>query len=599
MNVMRRARRIDRRTILRGGCCAAGFLLLLLAAEWCIPSATHVTLRARFAAAALLLAVMDALWQRSRGHLAFFAAYTAVWFSPVVVQLLQGAAVKRVMAADAAVFGAGVFLVLSFLLLAAGHIRRRGLRRAARGVLAFLFAVSLVPPLFFWGYWLANGEMLSSMILLTLFQTNAGEAAAYLASQDAVRWCIAAAVLIAVFGTAFLAVLRLAPPAFQMSRGAGKLLCLAGAAAVLFFSGEILVSASGALPVAVWKETRSALAEYTKYGAAREMRMAWLASLSGLRISSGGVFILVIGESETRGHMGVYGYGRDTTPWLSSISGEAGTLVFSNAWSNHTHTVPSLTYALSAKNQYNDVALTEAVSIVEAAKAAGYRVVWVSNQRKYGAWDTPVAEIASTADEEHWLNGQVGSGTESDFTDEALIPKMPEASGNTLLVLHLMGCHGAYSDRYPREAAHFTGGARRVDEYDNAVRYNDSVLRRIWERAETYPNFGGMIFFSDHGEEVETGLSHEATKYVPEMARIPLIMRFTDAFRAARPETFETLRGHEAAYWTNDLAYDMLLTILGIEGMPETEPAHDLASPSYAMTKETVRTLHGKKMIED
>lgn len=600
MKMMSRIKKIDKRIILRGGRCAAGFLILLLAAEWCIPSASHVTLRQHFIAVALLLAGMDVLWQRSRVHLAAFAAYTSVWFSPVLVQMVCGASVKRAAAADAVVFGAAVFLVFSLLFLAAGHIRRCDLRRAVRGLLVFLFSVSLVPPLLVWGYWLANGEMLSSMILLTLFQTNAGEAAAYLASQDAVRWCMAASALTAVLAAACLAALRLVPPACSRTQGMrGKLFCLAVAAAVLLLSGKILVSASGALPVAVWKETRSALAEYTKYGAARDMRTARLATLSGLRISLGGVFVLVIGESETRDHMGVYGYGRDTTPWLSSVSDETGTLIFPNAWSNHTHTVPALTYALSAKNQYNTVALSDAWSIVEAVKAAGYRVVWVSNQRKYGAWDTPVAEIASTADEEHWLNGKVGRGTESDFTDEALISAMPEAAGNTLIVLHLMGCHGAYGDRYPAEAACFSGGLRRVDEYDNAVRYNDSVLRRIWERAERYPDFCGMIFFSDHGEETEKGFSHEATKYVPEMARIPLIMRFTEAFRAAQPELFETLRGHEEAYWTNDLAYDMLLTILGIEGMPGIEPAHDIASPSYGMTKETVRTLHGKRMIED
>ena len=52
---------------------------------------------------------------------------------------------------------------------------------------------------------------------------------------------------------------------------------------------------------------------------------------------------------------------------------------------------------LSEKNQYNDISLEKSYSLIEIAKAAGYDTYWISNQRKYGAWDTPVAEMASTA----------------------------------------------------------------------------------------------------------------------------------------------------------------------------------------------------------
>ena len=106
----------------------------------------------------------------------------------------------------------------------------------------------------------------------------------------------------------------------------------------------------------------------------------------------GGVFVLVIGESETRNHMQVYGYDRETTPWLQDQRENRENITFSNAYSNHTHTVPVLTYALSENNQYNEIALQDAYSIVEAANAAGYETYWLSNQRKLGAWDTPVAE---------------------------------------------------------------------------------------------------------------------------------------------------------------------------------------------------------------
>lgn len=65
-----------------------------------------------------------------------------------------------------------------------------------------------------------------------------------------------------------------------------------------------------------------------------------------------GIYVLVIGESQNRLHMSVYGYGRETTPWLNQQHNEnPDFLLFTQAYSCHTHTVPTLTYALTAKNQ--------------------------------------------------------------------------------------------------------------------------------------------------------------------------------------------------------------------------------------------------------
>ena len=66
--------------------------------------------------------------------------------------------------------------------------------------------------------------------------------------------------------------------------------------------------------------------------------------------------------------MGAYGYDRDTTPWMSEETQKPEAILFQNAYSNHTHTVPVLTYALSEKNQYNNVPLEKAYSLMEIAK---------------------------------------------------------------------------------------------------------------------------------------------------------------------------------------------------------------------------------------
>ena len=108
-----------------------------------------------------------------------------------------------------------------------------------------------------------------------------------------------------------------------------------------------------------------------------------------------------------------------------------------------------------------------------------------------------------------------------------------------------------------------------------------------------------MIYFSDHGDDADRGIGHEASKFTWPMARIPLVMWFSDRFQEERAQTFMQLKNHEQSYWTNDLLYDVLLDILGITGMPHTNVQYDLASQEYVLTKEDAMTLHGSVRLAD
>lgn len=81
----------------------------------------------------------------------------------------------------------------------------------------------------------------------------------------------------------------------------------------------------------------------------------------------------------------------------------------------------------------------------------------------------------------------------------------------TFDIIHLIGQHFEYKERYPKKEAHFTENEyvnrelnddekQIVMHYDNATFYNDRVLDsiiRLFEREEAV-----VIFISDHGEEV-------------------------------------------------------------------------------------------------
>ena len=138
---------------------------------------------------------------------------------------------------------------------------------------------------------------------------------------------------------------------------------------------------------------------------------------------------------------GLFLLGELTLDDLTLTKDDSRFLLFDQAYSCHVQTVPVLSYALTAKNQYNDMELEQAVSIVDMAKAAGYETVWLSNQVHYGAWDTPISVIGETADYHEWINSHVGQTLDTDYYDGELLEHLKDIpkSDKMLIVLHLMG----------------------------------------------------------------------------------------------------------------------------------------------------------------
>lgn len=309
----------------------------------------------------------------------------------------------------------------------------------------------------------------------------------------------------------------------------------------------------------------------------------------------------MLGESTNRDHMHAYGYWRENTPWLSKISKSPSALLFSNAYSNHTHTVPSLQYALTGYNQYQNIPVQKAFSLPEVARAAGFETYWISNQKQFLQGVIPVATIAASTDHQTWLNYLGDKRESSSYYDEKLVEFMPSEkdSSRTLIFVHLMGCHVAYDERYPLEFDVFKGPDQDQNAYDNAVLYNDHVLQKLYEKAQKLPHFQAFIYFSDHGEELRNKARHDASKFSFAMTRIPLVMIFSDEFIARNPKVFKTLQSHKNSYLTNDLAFNFMLSLLGLEDLRDQDQTLNIASPAYSLQKENLLTLHGQKHISD
>ena len=457
---------------------------------------------------------------------------------------------------------------------------------------SFLFL--LTPCLFSFCYlsnWALNNPPIDSDAILAVYQTNHAEAWEYFVSY--VNYYRLAAVIILVLLEMVLAYKTVAS-GFIFSSKNNYFKVLAVSMIIGVFS---LCKYHVNMVTEPFYRANYALSEFSAFEKLSNER-ATLASKIQHQENKGfkGTYVVVIGESLTRNHMSAYGYQLRTTPWQDSIKELRNSVFLNNAFSNHTHTVQVLSFALTQKNQYQNrnMELSSALSIIDIARyAADFNVIWLSNQSKLGVSETPITTIASNSNHQYWLNND-----ENNY-DEVILKQLTELelSDNNLIFIHLMGCHSKYNVRYPKSYALFSNSNDSINSYNNAVLYNDNILQQIYDKVKFMPNFKALLYLSDHGEDVERDLGHNSANFTWDMTKIPFWVLFSDEYLKEHPLIVETLNSHRNSPFTNDLLFDTLLGLMGITGVEQYIPKNDLASEQYSYTTEELVSLHGTESM--
>ena len=387
----------------------------------------------------------------------------------------------------------------------------------------------------------------------------------------------------------------------------------------------------------LWKVVTDYVAETEKYSVGHDERVASLKidSSKTLAAKSKGTVIVVIGESASRTYMKAFnpnfpfdntiwlssklgtreeGRGKnlfptpiidedfketpDNTPNLSSVDGEF--IIFPNAYASWSQTVPVLQRALTEQSQYNNKEFYNSVSIVDVAKKSGYKTFWFSNQGRYGEYDSAVTLVAKTADVAEWTDDAY------DFShkyDESLLEFLTtlNPNENNFVVLHLMGSHIYYNSRYPRRFKKWTtsdgtGMMLAAPAYANTILYTDFILSKIFDYAVQNLNLQAMIYFSDHGEDLQ--ISHNPDVFSFDMVRVPMFVYLSPNYEKNFPEQVETLNLHKEEYFTNDLIFD---TVCGILNAPSNnyDAGQDFSSKSYRFNRDNLTTMLGQIKISD
>lgn len=225
-------------------------------------------------------------------------------------------------------------------------------------------------------------------------------------------------------------------------------------------------------------------------------------------------YVLVLGESTTRNRMSLYGYTRKTSPRLEEIRKEL--LVYDNVVANIPYTIESLssTLTFTAPDRFQDA--YRDMNLITMMEKAGFKTFWITNQQTLTQRNTMLTAFAKLTNGSTFLNNNRRQNANSydGVVIEPFKDALADQAPRKLIVVHLLGTHFAYEYRYPPQFAIFDNQTppsplandetrkELYNQYDNAVLYNDHIVRELIDAYREKNNYGFLLYFSDHGEEV-------------------------------------------------------------------------------------------------
>jgi heptose-I-phosphate ethanolaminephosphotransferase len=335
-------------------------------------------------------------------------------------------------------------------------------------------------------------------------------------------------------------------------------------------------------------------------------------------------FVLIIGESASIYHQGLYGYYRNTNPLLGGIKDEL--YIFDSVISPHSHTNPVLAKVLTFANFEDMEAMYKKRSIIEYMKDAGYKTYWFSNQQFANEFNTLSTMIGLQADEKIFTNiNNVDSAGSKPIYDEALLGSYQKALNDDakkkFIVLHLMGSHSDKAKRYPENFNKFTDTTdfpkrnynrpwvyHVTNTHDNSVLYNDYVLFQTIQMLKQKKGNAIWLYFSDHGEEIfdyRDFWGHSEANASIYMFDIPFIVWLSDEYIKLHPNKVKSLSEYLHRKYQTD---DVIHSIIDLSGCYSADfnPAKSVFNPEFKYEKryiyghdyDSLRAA-GKKSITD
>jgi len=294
------------------------------------------------------------------------------------------------------------------------------------------------------------------------------------------------------------------------------------------------------------------------------------------------IVIMVIGESSRYDRWGINGYARDTSPLLGK---ESNLVTLPDVITSVSATRLSVPVIISRKPAMQSLkdGFSEK-SFLTAYKEAGFKTFWLSNQISFGQFDTPVSVFAKEANVIQFMN--LGGFTNNSNFDQILLEPLQHAiadpSPKKLIVLHTLGNHWNYSQRYPKDFDKWQPSLFGVDKpaytdlklkpqinnsYDNSILYTDWFLAQVIGQLKETQQLTSMVYVADHGQTLYDGSCTIAfhghnTQYE---FHVPAMVWYSDEFQAHYPDKVKQLLRHRKARLATENVFHTLLDLGNIQ----------------------------------
>ena len=290
------------------------------------------------------------------------------------------------------------------------------------------------------------------------------------------------------------------------------------------------------------------------------------------------VVIMVIGESSRYDRWSLNGYGRQTNPLLGKESNLVTLPDVITAVSATRLSVPVIVSRKPATQSLKD-GFSEK-SFLTAYKEAGFKTYWLSNQVSFGQFDTPVSVFAKEADVVQFLN--LGGFTNSSNFDQILLHPLKNALADPapkkLIVLHTLGSHWNYSQRYPQQFDQWRPSLFGVDKpaytdirikpqlnnsYDSSILYTDWFLAQVIGMLKEGGQLSSLVYVADHGQTLYDGSCQLAfhghnTQFE---FHVPAFVWYSDPYKEQYPDKVAQLLRHRKARLATENIFHTLLDL--------------------------------------
>lgn len=310
--------------------------------------------------------------------------------------------------------------------------------------------------------------------------------------------------------------------------------------------------------------------------------------------------VIVIGESASRNHHSLYGYNLKTTPLLESKKEEI--IPFNDVIAAYSTTSESMKMFMTYKNSsINTKNWYQYPSIPTLFSELGYKTYWISNQEKGGSYGVCENFFSAKCDTSVFVGMQYTGDNLQEKFDDAILPELSEAmdekNDKKLIILHMMGSHGVYNRRYPKEFAKFSDSdieeagrsylnktkKKLISEYDNSILYSDYIISNMIDSLKKHEEQKTLfVYFSDHGEEMygKRDFAGHATGYVD----IPFIIWVSDTLQKDLGEKYTRITESVDKPITIENLFDFLLGINDIQ-YQLYNPSLNFISSEYHLEK--------------